>query len=182
MKIAKFSEIFASRISNFRLFRLFIVILKVHDERKRMAFVPLKSVGCSRDLRGGGLKKYIFSEGEQLPLIIIYLHFHLPLSVSKVARYHRSGYCKLIHRYVTLHALHAVRTQQRGVVWGRDHSNGTKAQPTRATPMHDVFTWPGFAAVIDAFAAVSGLLPSRPPHNGQGICLLVYSSQTYKYI
>ena len=45
VKIAKFSEIFASRTPNFLLFRLFIVILKVHDERNRMAFVPLKSAG-----------------------------------------------------------------------------------------------------------------------------------------
>ena len=42
-KIAKFSEIFASPIFDF--FRLFIVILKVPDERNRMAFVPSKSAG-----------------------------------------------------------------------------------------------------------------------------------------
>ena len=42
VKIAKFSEIFASKTPNFRFFRLFIVILKVHDERNRMAFVPSK--------------------------------------------------------------------------------------------------------------------------------------------
>ena len=45
VKIAKFSEIFASRTPNFRLFSTFMVILKVHDERNRMAFVPSKSAG-----------------------------------------------------------------------------------------------------------------------------------------
>ena len=42
VKIAKFSEIFASRTPNFRLF---IVIRKIRDERNRMAFVPLKLAG-----------------------------------------------------------------------------------------------------------------------------------------
>ena len=45
VKIAKFSEIVASRTPNFRLFKLFMVILKVHDERNRMALVPSKPAG-----------------------------------------------------------------------------------------------------------------------------------------
>ena len=40
VKIAKFSKIFASMTPNFRLF---IVILKVHDERNKMTFVSSKS-------------------------------------------------------------------------------------------------------------------------------------------
>ena len=39
----KFSEIFAFRTPNFRLFSPFLVILKVHDERNRMTFVSAKA-------------------------------------------------------------------------------------------------------------------------------------------